>query len=317
MKTNLILSTIVLMCVQAHAIAGGVDGGGGKSIVCRDSQAKIISAETLDLYEAKNIYGLQPKTFSGSLDQAITTIESDIQGTMDQPEIHLFPLFSRVRKIMKFVPPTVVLKPVDDAAEVVLPSGCNLEQLAHYIDDELLLVSEEIWNALSLTDKAALITHEAIYRMDRMGGAIDSRRSRKIVSHLFSGFPFEQVRSGLPSNMKICMATQVDKATYQFAYYPSSSGAMTKLQFFWFEGKAVFSKKTAIIPIKLPWIQNITANCDDASNGCNIAGGETSSNFEGTGFLTVGIEQKVTPTTVETKFYLLTDTGRHYLSCFP
>ncbi len=317
MKSNLFLMTIIFMCFQADAFAGGVDGGGGKSVVCRDANAKITSAETLDLYEAKHVYGLKPKTFTGTLDQAVTAIEADLQMTMDQPEIHLFPLFRRVRKIMKFVSPSVVLKPVDDAAEAILPSECQLEQLAHYIDDDLLLVSEEIWNALSLTDKAALITHEAIYRMHRTNGATDSRRSRKVVGHLLSGFQFEPVRSGLPSSAKLCVAKQGDKVTFMFAYYPASSETMTKLQFLSFEGQPVFSKKTAIVPLKLPWIQKVTANCTDASNGCNIAGGDTASSFEGAGFLTVGIEQKTSAPTPKSKFYLLTNSGRHYLSCHP
>lgn len=316
-KSKIYLVTVFMMTGTSLAFAGAVSGGGAKSIVCRDAQGKINSAETLDLYEAKNIYGLQLKAFTGSLDQVISSLQMDLKNTMSQPEIHLFPLFNQVRKIMKLIPPTVVLKPVDDAAEVVLSSGCNLEQLAHYVDDDLLLVSEEIWNALSLIDKAALIAHEAIYRMERQGGAVNSRRTRKIVGHLFSGFPFEQVRSGLPAHKKLCMATQGDKVTFQFAYFPSSSGNMTILQFFWYEGKAVFSKKTVIVPIKLPWIQNIPAICDDQGNSCNFSGGEIDSNFEGSGFLTLGIEQHVSPEIVETKLYFLTDTGKHYLHCSP
>ncbi len=40
---------MVTLEAMAHTSAGGVDGGGGKSIVCRDSAGSIKSAEVLDL----------------------------------------------------------------------------------------------------------------------------------------------------------------------------------------------------------------------------------------------------------------------------
>ncbi|WP_374029185.1 hypothetical protein [Bdellovibrio bacteriovorus] len=268
------------------------------------------------MYEAKNVYGLTLVPQKGSVEDIVSVIQKKLEGTMSQAELHLLPLFERVTKIMKFVPPTAVIKPVDDAAEVVLPKNCKLEQLAHYVDDETLIVSQEIWNALSATDKAALITHEAIYRLERTYGAKDSRRARKIVGHVFSDFAFEKVDADLPPGAKFCSAKNKGKMTYQFAYYPSSNARHTVLQFMWFEGKPVFSKKTVVLPLQLPWLKNVPASCPDG-DGCNISGGDISSNFEGGVFFTVGIKRKITPRSIQEYLYIDSKSGQHILDCFP
>ncbi len=40
---------------EAHE--GAISGGGGKGVVCRDTAGAITSVQTLDLYEAKVMYG--------------------------------------------------------------------------------------------------------------------------------------------------------------------------------------------------------------------------------------------------------------------
>ncbi len=321
--------TLALISTKnAIAQGGSKGGGGGKAVVCRNSAGKISKAEVLDVFEAKNLFGLNPIVFAGNLDYAVKELKSDLMKTMDQPEVHLLPLVEHVRKIFRLVGSNAVLKPVDDAAEVIIPVGCNFEQLANYVDDDLLLVSEEIWNALDITNQAALIMHEAIYRLERYYGATDSRRSRKVVAHLISGFPFIQVRAGVPQNWSgSCMARMDDQMTFNFDYYPNSLGN-TVMQFYWFERKPVYSKKTAVVPMtvrefggKWPDVHWPTSNvtCTPIPGktvSCNFSGGDTSSNFEGSGFITLGVELDVVNHIVNEKRYLLTSTGRHYLECW-
>lgn len=316
------MKTLLFVFIASFGLssyAGVINGGGDKGVVCRNLDGSIASAETLDLFEAKNLYGLVPWQFIGTVDGVLDSMRTRLQSTMDQPEIHLFPLMNRVRNILRLVPPTVILKPVDDAAEVALPTGCTLEQLANYVDDDLLLVSQEIWDHLSLADKAALHLHEAIYRLERSQGAQNSRRTRKIVGHLLSGFPFVQVKTDLAQDAKICSAVDGDRVLYQFAY--SSSPAMpknqTKLQFFVFEGRSVYSKKTAILPIELPWLAQLNYFDCTYSDSCNIAGGDATSNFENSGFVTLGVERTVRPDMVQLKFYFLSPNGKSYLQCNP
>ncbi len=306
----MIVTLSLLISISSHA--GAISGGGGKGVVCRGASGSITSAQTLDLYEANIVYGRKIKAFSGDIEQIILSLENDLRSTMDQPEIHLFPLIDNVRSIFHLIPENVVLTPVNDAAEVVTPVGCKIEQLANYVDDNLILVNAEIWSHLSVTDQAALIFHEAIYRLDRYGGATNSSRTRKIVSYLFSEFNFIQVKSDLPRGAKVCMASQGDRPTFQFSYYPSPDGRSTNLQFFLWEGKAVYSKKIVSLPIETPVLPHIGA-CSDSQSGCNFSGGVSSSNFESNQNLAVGIITSVSDSYTSLRLYFLTETGRHYI----
>ena len=54
------LVTVLLLAssVSSSSFAGGMEGGGGKSVVCRNTDGTIRSAEVLDLYEGRTVYGL-------------------------------------------------------------------------------------------------------------------------------------------------------------------------------------------------------------------------------------------------------------------
>ncbi len=57
----------LIFSIPSFSFAAGVlNGGGDKGIVCRDSDQKITSVETLDLYEARVQYGLELKVKSDS-----------------------------------------------------------------------------------------------------------------------------------------------------------------------------------------------------------------------------------------------------------
>ncbi len=312
-----VLIVLLLMSSSAFASNGGVgDGGGGKGVVCRDTSGKISHAETLDLFEARKLYGLSPRRLAGSLETVLVALESELSSTMDQPELHLFPLIDRAQRILHLVDSSVIIKPVDDAAEVAVPVDCKIEQLASYVNDNLLLVSLEIWNRLDVTNQASLILHEAIYRLERSQGATNSRRTRMIVGHVISGFTFIPVRAGIPTGAQFCSANNGVKMNYQFAYFPTQNGKMSELQFFIFDGNWVFSKKTAILPMKFPWdMQQLKVNCDNLSKGCNVAGGTVSSNFEGDDFITLGFEQVVTNGTVASHYYFESAAGRSQIEC--
>jgi hypothetical protein len=317
MKSALLMTA--LLCLGSHAFAkpqGGVDGGGGKSVVCRNSKGQITSAQTLDLFEATNVYGLKLSSFSGTAEEISAKVQAKLSGAMGLNGYNYEPFYKRVNRIMKFVPPSSVIKPIDDAAEVVLPKNCQLEQLAHYLDDETLLVSQEIWNQLSNTEKAALISHEAVYRVDRAFGAKDSRRARRIVAHMFADFAFEKVDGDLPKGSKSCTATQNGRMTYQFNYYPSDDGRNTIMQFEWFDGKPVFTKKTATFPMGLPWIKNFPSRCNGSSE-CKVTEGIVSSKFEGVGSVQISkgvFKDELGPREM---LYIDSPTGKHTLSCYP
>ena len=50
--------TLIGLSSPAMAELGGMEGGGGKSVVCRNPDGSIKSAEILDLFEGRTIYQL-------------------------------------------------------------------------------------------------------------------------------------------------------------------------------------------------------------------------------------------------------------------
>lgn len=310
------------MIGSSLALAGGMEGGGGKSVVCRDNNHKIISAELLDIWEGKNIYNLNIEQ-KNDVDSILSIAQNKLTHSLTNPEVSLFRILRRVRSIMMISKPGVILKDVNDAAEVALPADCKLEQLANYVDDNFLIVSNEIWNQLDDLNKAGLILHEAIYRFERDNGATNSRRARKIVAHLLSDFQFTKVNDGLPINIRYCQATNdAGKLKYGFWVYPISNiqgRQMSKLQFTVLDGLFVYSKKTAVIPVKLPW--------EIPEQSRVFSGGDTDSNFEGNDYISLGAINEVTTTpdsTTRTSYlYLLSsndpqgDGDKFQISCGP
>ena len=160
---NLLLTMIAVLSfstVLASTDSSGV-GNGGVSVVCRDANERILSAELLDIFEGKVRYG---KNYNDNLD-------SDTKVELAQLKLINHPDFlsafqeelARVRAILMYVPVGNILTPTNDAFPTILKKGCNFEQLANYTDDGDLLVSQEIYNHLSEVNKASLLVHQTVY----------------------------------------------------------------------------------------------------------------------------------------------------------
>ena len=172
-----------VLSTSIPSFAVGV-GNGGVSVVCRDDNDRINSAELLDIFEGKVRYS---KRYDNNLD-AETKVE------LAQLKLAKHPGFleafqeelSNVRAILKYVPVGTVLTPTNDAFPTILKKGCEFEQVANYTDDGDLLVSEEIHHEFREVDKAALLVHETVYALFRKAGAKDSRQARKLTAELLA-----------------------------------------------------------------------------------------------------------------------------------
>lgn len=187
----------------AHGFSnvGGVDGGGGKSVVCRNSNGSIQSAEVLDLYEARVQYRLKvaPNTLP-YMQQALQAIEP-LKKTIPVFEYNgIVNSIGNLEKIKNILPKGTKLQEVNDAFPVVLPENCSLEQAANYYNDSNILFNGEIWEAFDEQNRAALVVHEAIYRFMRTYGAKDSQKARLNVGHLFASTPLEPVATMNPKH---------------------------------------------------------------------------------------------------------------------
>lgn len=68
-----------------------------------------------------------------------------------------------------------------------MPNGCSIEYVAFYQKNGKLLVSKSIFDKLGNIDKAALYSHEALYKVARFMSSIENSSSTRILnSHRFS-----------------------------------------------------------------------------------------------------------------------------------
>lgn len=200
MKTTL-LALILALGSLSHA--GVISGGGGKSVVCRNPAGAITSAKTLDLYEGQVLYNLNIANSEAPVAEQI----QKALATIPEMSRSLIPIYiDIVQKNMQIVH-NMDLQPIDDALVVAVPHGCAAEQLANYFDDKHILVSGDIWDALSKTDQAALVLHEAVYATERFFGATNSQRARHVVASLFDpATKWVENKDGVPKTALTCFA---------------------------------------------------------------------------------------------------------------
>jgi hypothetical protein len=199
------------LLLASFAFAGD-KGNGGYSIVCRDPQGTITSAELLDIYEGRILYKKQytsEKSSQAIISSAFTRLQ----------EFHSFSTklrkeISLVEKNLVFIPEGNELEATDDAFPPIKKTGCKFEQLANYTDGGEVLVSQEIYDHLDDSNKAGLVLHEAIYSMRRKAlGETTSQNTRRLVAQLASSNPDvnvieKWVRDTLrPNNKRSCGET--------------------------------------------------------------------------------------------------------------
>jgi hypothetical protein len=179
----MIFAMLVLSFLSAHA--GNEAGNGGVSIVCRDQSGEIISAEILDIYEGREVYG---RTYS----YENLSFQTKIQ--LAQLKLTSYPGFLKrlqdkltsAQANTVFIPYGSELEATNDALPLIKKKGCKFEQLANYTRNGELLISQEIYSKLDNTNKAALYVHEAAYTLRRNSGDTDSQKSRRLVAHLMA-----------------------------------------------------------------------------------------------------------------------------------
>lgn len=259
---------------------GGVDGGGGNAVVCRNQDGTIESAELLDLFEGSAMYGLNIQRSANPFN---TQVEKALEVIPPNSRQLIAAYANIVQRKMTILPPNTKLDKIDDSYEVVLPSQCQVEQLARFYSEERILINGDLWSFLSETDRAALILHEATYAANRIVGASDSRRSRHIVAHLFDpSTSWTDVKTDVPSKALTCIAMN-DRVLFS-AFQNGSKDWILNFEIL---GHAqVVSKKFAIIPSATKLDFNEAATFP-VSNGSDKVGQSTKlatsliSSFEG------------------------------------
>lgn len=226
MKTNLFVAS--LLALSFSAFASGEKGNGGYSVVCRDVNGAIKSAEVLDIYEGKILY---KKSYPGP-EFEVKTLLSIAQVKMKEHYSFSSKLEKEIELAnanMVFIPEGHELQPTDDAFPVIKRKGCKFEQLAIYTEDGELLVSQEIYDQLDNVNKAALVLHEAIYSLRRKSRgdetSLATRRltaqilatngDQKIIDRLANESMYQPDAKKLPCGLKGTIAERIESCSYQ------------------------------------------------------------------------------------------------------
>ena len=224
------------------ALAGPGISGGGKGVICRDANRRVISAETLDLWEAREIYGLVPKVSAGTLRETVLEAMENLSHSFRADEIesfdnegkresgapvifetmqnHAYPFFKKegdpsnveIRWLRN-----VNLTPTNDAYDSATPADCAIEQIISFGDSGMMsgkmLINKDLWDRLDPTNQAALIVHEAYYKVLRYFNAeLSSLRTRRAVGLAFNGHRFATLsEAALPKEYYSCVRRNRDK----------------------------------------------------------------------------------------------------------
>ncbi len=235
-----------LFFVSMTSWAGSWSSGGGNTVVCRDPQGKILSAEILDLYEGRVIRGL---SYPASLAPYIEQAEHAAKAISNRPGITLLvsEMVSKTAKKFQFLPLGTALQPVNDSFEIVVPKGCEVVQTARYERDDTIYVDSEVWAAMNEQNRGALLMHEALYWILRLYGEQTSQRTRITVAHAFAGTIFPDVNADLPEEVEICQTDLSENGLpwAMFFSYPTLDKQGVVVQFVTFGGNIMLAKTTA------------------------------------------------------------------------
>lgn len=228
------------------ALTGVMNGGGGKGVVCLDSQNQIKSVELLDLWEARVLYGYKVSMSSEGInvadgvEQTLKKLADShpINGCNDQPDCVLG--FLRERAGLFLTPNNKVkrlqgvsLTLTDDSYESARPSGCEIRQIVNYKSMNEILVDQDLYVRLDTINQIALISHEAYYATLRLYGTeSNSIRTRRAIGYVLGGNEFIRNFPEIPSDHVFCYQEGVPYApTFISLYWQKNSDGSGKLFF--------------------------------------------------------------------------------------
>lgn len=217
-----------LLALSLNSFASGEKGNGGYSVVCRDENNFIISAELLDIYEGKTLYKLEYPTDEFAVDTLLTVAKYKMKehtAFSSKLEKEL----ATVDESMIFIPLGNELESTDDASPVIKKKGCQFEQLANYTDEGELIVSQEIYEQLDNVNKAAFRLHEAIYSLRRKARGDETSQStrrltahilakngnKKIIDRLTNESMYQPDAKKLPCGLKGSLEERIESCSYQ------------------------------------------------------------------------------------------------------
>lgn len=193
---------VVFLLVSANAEAGDKIGNGGGLWACR-APDRIVRAELVDLFEAREEFKLNLKAFGKKsadeiLREQLVYVRSALPDLYDEWISHFnYALKNRQLVNAKLRPIEDSLYRIEPAAQTCPEGKWEYTQFANFTEYGQILIQRDLWEspAISELDRAALLFHESLYRWARIRLLDrDSVRARRIVGYLFSTLKPEELR---------------------------------------------------------------------------------------------------------------------------
>jgi hypothetical protein len=180
---------------------GNEVGNGGSAVVCRDSANAITSIESLDQYEARELFELDIALGDSSLGYIEKThLAFERIKDFDHVAYERYKKLADTFEENAFFKSGVDLATIPDTEHLYIPAGCHVEQVIisnppESIIGKRFLVNQDLWDALDSDGKATLLIHEIIYDEALTQDHVNSVRTRKFTGLLISS-EFEKYKLG-------------------------------------------------------------------------------------------------------------------------
>ena len=201
---NIIL--LVLFFCTTFSYAGDKIGNGGGAWVCRNAHDKKINyIETYDLYESKIL-------FKKNILESTDAYEIQVKKALDKFKKSSFritledaDIFLKLSRGENSIPSDFSLNDIGDlgdVGEIIKKENCKVEFIFNYTDEGDIYFNKVLFDLLSETSKAAIITHEVIYKYLRKVDKVEtSRRARRINAQLYTDFEPNMKRQNFVSTL--------------------------------------------------------------------------------------------------------------------
>jgi hypothetical protein len=265
------------LSLQSHSAQllsfGGVDGGGGKGVLCESNGQRTV--ESLDLYEAKYVWGYTvpaSQNLDGEIKRVMPTywtaeIEDPTQPIPKYDE-KSFKSFNDMYQngfvsLMKFIPTGARIRPTPDATIILdPPSNCQIVQVLVYLDEGIgagsIAVDKEYWDLLDDQNRLAFFLHERDYKGRR--DFTDTKTSdfiRKYIGALFATATFPSWAGALRHEKEVLKCTtsldgSVDEntAVFYIAEIENPSEGLVPRTTFYFDQFGQFGKRNGPVEYK-------------------------------------------------------------------
>jgi hypothetical protein len=234
--------------ISSLATKGGMHGGGGKGVVCRNTDGSIKSVELLDLWEAREIYGREIIYSNEPVEKQVEDALSRASGILPAYTFASIVSFDRLLKIYTLIAlknkypkyfiekEDIQIQESNDSFERIRPSettGCKVEQIA-FVDDipandaKRVYLQKKYFDKMNNTNKAALNLHESIYASLRnVNNETNSIRTRRAVGFIFSGGSFNELLGQFNPTLEriTCMGGEPMERTFVH-FFESENGSV-------------------------------------------------------------------------------------------